>query len=396
MSGSTARNGRWPTFAVLVVAAWASTSFALGTAQDGVSGLPPTLSPKAKPAPPVPTLDDTARRLRVQSTLVTAPVTVLDTAGNFVYGLGQDDFQVLDNGVPQQIARFSEDATGDIAAVIVVQANESVAPLLDQVRPLGSIFSSLLLGERGRAAVIFFSDRVQVAQEFSSSADQLAATLRSVQPHGTDDRLNDALDRAVALLEKCPKDERRIIVAFSDGSDHGSETKPEEVVRHATGAGVTIYGLGFNPAEAVLLQKPQEERRSAIDNNLGLPTPPGMVRTPDTLAATHATGVPVVPIILATGEIVRSTAVPSLLDFYAGYTGGVYYSHWSKKALQDQLSRVASEVHSQYELAYIPDTLATTGFHRIEVRVQRPGMRVRTRAGYFYAGRTEGQSVRQP
>ena len=85
---------------------------------------------------------------------------------------------------------------------------------------------------------------------------------------------------------------------------------------------------------------------------------------------------------------VRSTLASSLLEFYAGYTGGVFHSHWSKTALQEQLSKIASEVHSQYELAYVPDTLSQTGFHRIEVQVKRPGVKVRTRAGYFYPEKT--------
>jgi hypothetical protein len=72
------------------------------------------------------------------------------------------------------------------------------------------------------------------------------------------------------------------------------------------------------------------------------------------------------------------------LEFYAGYTGGVFYSHWSKKKVEEQLAHIATEIHSQYELAYVPDTVAQSGFHHIEVQVRRPGVRVRARAGYFY------------
>ena len=53
-------------------------------------------------------------------------------------------------------------------------------------------------------------------------------------------------------------------------------------------------------------------------------------------------------------------------------------------ALRDELSKIAEEIHSQYELAYVPDNLTDSGFHQIQVRVQRPGVKVRTRAGYFY------------
>ena len=79
----------------------------------------------------------------------------------------------------------------------------------------------------------------------------------------------------------------------------------------------------------------------------------------------------------------RSELAKNLLQSYAGYTGGVFYSHWSKTAIQNQLDRISSEVRSQYEIAYVPSTLNQTGFHRIEVRVHQPGMKVRARAGYF-------------
>jgi hypothetical protein len=147
-----------------------------------------------------------------------------------------------------------------------------------------------------------------------------------------------------------------------------------------------IYGLGFNPAEALLLQKPQATPQSPLDTNVTRPLPPGVAPTPTNSENVYGTPVPVVPIVIATGQIIRSALASSLLEFYAGYTGGVFQSHWSKKGLQEQLSKIASEVNSQYELAYVPDTLSRGGFHRIEVEVRRPGVKVRARAGYFVEG----------
>jgi hypothetical protein len=55
--------------------------------------------------------------------------------------------------------------------------------------------------------------------------------------------------------------------------------------------------------------------------------------------------------------------------------------------LQDQLDLIGDEVHSQYEIAYSPSTLAQNGFHRIEVEVEKPDLKLRARAGYFYSQR---------
>ncbi|HLW79153.1 MAG TPA: VWA domain-containing protein [Terriglobia bacterium] len=359
---------------------------------DPVADERPVFSKPRQPAQPpdIEKQQQEATKFRVQSTLVTTPLTVFDSSGQLVYDLEEKDVRLLDNGVPQRIERF-EAATDPVAAVIVVQTNDAVGPLLPQVRPLGSLFSGLLLGSEGQAAVIFYGDRVRVAQDFSSNSDRLAATLKSASAWGSAARLNDALARAVALLEKRPRNERRVIIAFSDGFDSGSETDRQEVVRRATSAEVTVYGLRFNPAEALLMQKPQDRAQSPLDANVARPLPGGLPPTPTNSAAVYDTPtLPVVPIIVATGEIIRSALASSLLEFYAGYTGGVYLSHWTKTALQGQLSRIASEIQGQYELAYVPDTLSQSGFHRIEVQVRRPGMKVRARAGYFTAQQEQG------
>jgi len=378
---------RWLAAFCLAVVAGANAVFP-SPPQDGVAGAPPVFSsPKKQPPPDAKKIEELSK-IRVQSLLVTAPVTVLNSAGEFVYDLEENEFEVLDNGVPQRLERF-EVMGRPLAVVVLVQTDDTVAPLLPHVRSLAPVFSSLVLGPQGKAAVVSYDDRVRVLQDFSNDGDRLAVTLKELVGRGGKARLNDALTRAVEMLGKRPRDERRIIVAFSDGFDSGSETVKEEVVRQATSVEVTVYGLGFNPAEELLARKPEPPPPSPLDTNVTRPLPPGTVPTPTNSQNVYGTYVPVVPILIATGEIIRSAVASSSLEYYSGYTGGVFYSHWSKKALEDQLTRIASEIHSQYELAYVPDTLNQPGFHRIEVQVRRPGVKVRARAGYFYQRSTQ-------
>jgi VWFA-related protein len=351
-------------------------------AQDGVAGAAPVYSTTKKQPAPSADLLKQAATIKSRVTLVTTPVAVIDSSGQFVYGLDKQDFEILDNGTPQQIENF-ETEMQQAALVVVIETNSKTAPLLDAVRPLASMFSSLLLGAQGQAAVIIFNDRVRVAQDFSNDSDQLAKTFKDFTARGDGARLNDALARAIGMLEQRPKSERRVIVAFSDGFDSGSETARAEIVRRATTAEVGIYGLGFSPAQELLEKKPRLEPYSALDNNVAMPSPPNTIPTPTNVNATWDAPIPAVPIMVATGEVIRSTLAKSLLEYYSGYTGGVFYSHWSGKALQEQLNRIATEIQSQYELAYIPDTHSESGFHRIEVHVNRAKVKVRARAGYF-------------
>ncbi len=367
----------------LVILGVAAGSALTAWAQEGVTGAPPVFSPpENKESPP-----ELARRseadIRVQSSLVTTPVTVIDESGEFIYDLKEKDFEILDNGFPQRIERF-ENLARPIAAVIVVQTNERVRPVLDQVRPLDTVFSMLMLGPTGKAAVITYDDRVRQEQDFSDDGDRLNKTLEELKVQGENARLNDALMRAIALLEKRPRTERRIIVTISDGFDSGSETGDDEVVRRATGAETTVYGLGFNPARLLLGAKPKAPPPDPLNTSVTRPTPPGTAPTPSRSEGTYSAPVPIVDILVGTGKVIQSAVASSALEFYAGYTGGAFFSHWRKKTLEDQLSRMATEINSQYEIAYVPGTLNHPGFHRIEVQVQRPGVKVRARAGYFY------------
>jgi VWFA-related protein len=357
--------------------------------EPATGGAPAAAQSKASPAGQEPQGEAPAASIKVTTRVVTVPVTVMDSRGNFLYDLDAKDFQIYDNGQPQRLRNFGV-ALNPLTLVVVVETNDTTEGMLPQVHPVGPLFSSLMLGDKGMVGVVCYADQVRVAQEFSSDGSVLSKTLGSLHPEGRGSRLNDALERAIAMLETRPKEEQRVIVAFSDGRDHGSDTKKDDLVKRATGSEVTIYGLGFNPAQS-LWRDPPPDQTSPLDPIVRQSGPPGMANTPSTQAIIYDSPVPPVPIVIATGEVIRSTVASSLLEYYAGYTGGVFDKHWSKGALQDQLNKLATEIHSQYDLAYVPDS-AAAGFHRIEVEVDRPHLKVRTRAGYFLVGDTLPQS----
>jgi VWFA-related protein len=353
-------------------------------AQSGVDGSTPVVRPKAAAPAPDSATDHLPAKIRVESLLVTAPVTVIDKSGEFVSDLDQKDFTLLDNNATQHIERF-EVSSDPIAVVIVVQTTDSVASLLGQVRPLGPVFSDLLLAPNGEAAVISYSDQIRQLLSFTDDRDHLKVTLQRLQSWGSKPRLNDAMMQGLALLETRPKPQRRVMVVFSDGTDHGSENEKPEVVRRATTDGTTIYALHLSRMEALLRDPPdQGHPMDPLNANVTRPLPPGVVPTPMNSNNTWDTPYPAIPIITAAGTTIFSEFVKNPLEIYAGYTGGVYYSHWHETTLQNQLNRICSEVHTQYEIAYSPSNLTDTSFHSIRVEVDKPGLKVRTRAGYFY------------
>ena len=310
--------------------------------------------------------------IHVQSPLVVAPVTVTDPSGNFVENLRQEQFHVWDDGVEQQITYFNA-ATEPVAAVILVQTSKEVAPMLPEIQPLGILLSELLLGGSGEAAVVTYADQSEAIQNFSSNPETLAGTLRTIKASGKNARMNDALARSISMLSNQTRAKRRVVIVFSEGFDRDSITSGAEVVRAASNANVTIYGIRFSPAGTEW-----KDDGSYALTHLFLPScPPGTA--PCKFALNLA---PLTVLALKAGS--REMRA-NLLGQYAGYTGGIVYTHWREHAVQDQLQNIALAVNGQYDLAYVPTALNNTGFHSLKITVSEPGLRVRTRAGYFYA-----------
>ena len=313
--------------------------------------------------------------IHVQSNLVSAPVTVTDPFGNFVQNLREEQFQVWDDGVAQRITYFNA-ATEPVTAVIVIQTSKEVAPMLPAIQPLGILLSDLLLGNSGEAAVVTYADQSELIQKFSSEPETLAGTLRTIHAGGSKNaRLNDALERAISMLSHQTRAKRRVVIVFSEGFDRGSVTSGAEVVRAASYANVTIYGIRFNPAGTEL----RADSKSTLQQ----------VFAPCPLAANRAHpcdfSINFAPLAVLAAKTSSRELRKNLLGQYGGYTGGIVYTHWRDHAVQDQLQNIALAVNGQYDLAYVPTGSNNTGFHSLKITVSDPELRVRTRAGYFYA-----------
>jgi len=360
----------------------------LGLGQSGSGGSTPSAQPSGSASGATPKDSSAASpQIRVQSNLVTAPVTVIDHAtGDYVYDLGKGDFKIYDDDVPQKIELFDREPH-KIAVVIVIQNNDAVAPLLNQIKPLASLFSELMLGSKGEAAVVVYSGRVQQRQNFSRSARVLDKTFQGITADGGGARLNDALMQAMNLLDKRPKRERRVLVVFSTGYDSGSSTTKDEVIRRATHAEVEIYGLGLSLTKATLTRKPQPQvAQNPLDANVTGPSLPGRPSTPSSSQQSFGVPANITQELSTAAQVAKSKVSGNEMESYCRYTGGVAYTQWSAEALQVHLNRIAAELHSQYELAYVPDDLSRTGFHRLKITVNRPDVDVRARLGYFYEG----------
>jgi len=319
--------------------------------------------------------------IRVPVNEVVTPVTVTDSGGQFVYDVEKEEFKIYDNGKPQQMTSFGTEMQS-LSLVIIVETNDSTSALLDDVRPLGSMFSELVMGPQGQAALITYSDHVDILQGMTSNGDKIDTALRTLKGRSNGIHLDDALALGMQMLENYRKD-RRVLIVFSDGFNLGSQTGKNEIIKRAMNSNVTVYGLGFNTTKA-LWSRPQKDPPPDLVNESVARAPiPNMAGTPTQMDNFYNTTIPLPEILLATGETVKATVFKNSLEYFASYSGGRFYKKWGKSTVQEALNQIATEIHGQYELAYVPNNQDEEGFHRIKVEVRRPGARVRARTGWF-------------
>jgi VWFA-related protein len=183
-------------------------------------------------------------QIRTTVALVLAPVMVTDRDGKPVAGLTHQDFQVLDGGKPR--AHQLEVETQPVAVVVAIQTNSTAGPALAKIVKTGSMFLPMVAGEGGSVAVLAFSDRVQLRQDFTSKPETLVSAFRNLRPGGDGACLLDAIGQGLEMLARRNRSERRVLILIGESRDRTSESKLPEVLAEAIASNVTIYSVSFS------------------------------------------------------------------------------------------------------------------------------------------------------
>ena len=329
--------------------------------------------------------DSTAdARIITTVNFVLVPVTVTDRDGNFVSGLMPDEFRLLDNGKPQ---RITEDvASHPMSLVVAIQANAEVEKILPQIQKLGTLLQTQVLGDEGEVAVLAFDNRIQTLTDFTSDPDKISMALKKLKAGSWTSALNDATLEAITMLRKRPATRRRAILLISESRDKGSQIKAREVLTQADFASVAIYSVDISKTIASLTATPPPPRPDLTPPG-GKHLPAGQVNTPTTDSQMEMGNW--APLVKDLFDAAKGVFVANPLDIYTRYTGGRQYSFIKQGTLDRAVSEIGAELHSQYLLTYSPNNQDEGGFHTITVQVLRPDLKIRTRDGYYLAGKPQ-------
>ena len=311
--------------------------------------------------------------------LVVAPTTITDSKGHYVDGLTAEDLILYDNNVPQKIQM--DWMTFPIDLVVAVETSTNSGAVIDKLGGSGILFTQLLAADAGETAVISFSGKVTVHQDFTGDPNPVIHSLRMLRKEGGGACTLDALRQALAMLERRPAGRRRIILLVAEKRDRSSKANLSEVMEQVERLNVAIYWLTFSPFLQPYTARPKtKEDLKPIDERIKVQQCAFCPKPDDT---------PVPPdlgpggLMYALGELARLHQ-PDLSSLFTRITGGETLNFLKKNALEHAIQLVGEEVHRQYILNFQPTGGDPGKYHSIRVVVRnRPELLAKTREGYW-------------
>jgi VWFA-related protein len=321
---------------------------------------------------------------------VLVPTTVVDKdTGDYVNSLTAENFKVYDNDHLQKV--ISELSYEPLSLVLAVQANSEVEPFLPKIRNAGLLLHGLVTGEGGDVAILAFDHRMQWLQDFTTNVDKLDYAMQKIYAGSSSAALIDAVMAADhALVQHDPGNHRRrVILLLSRNVDKGSEMHShlQEAARRMQFDNVTVYAVNISKFLTALEKKPDYPG----PQDGGIP-PEAMPNTRGNGAITETNVVQqedgnllnMGPVVWHSIEQLFKVATPA--QAFTAFTGGRIYAFSGEKSLERAITDIGDELQSQYLISYSPTDKNEPGFHKITIEVDRPGLDIRARPGYWWGG----------
>lgn len=274
---------------------------------------------------------DARPTIRAEVGLVNLVFTATDRKGRVVEGLGPEDFELLEDGKRQEIEYFSDPGKGSdipLTIALLIDTSGSVRQRLEYEQAAAAeFFREILRPDRDLALLIQFDSEVNLVQDLTQDPEALYRALATLRA-GNSTALYDAV--YLAAEEKLEGEAgRKVIVVITDGADTSSLVKQETAIEAAQKNDILIYGIGVHDG--------------------------------------------------------RFTADFGVLQKFARETGGEFFSPKARiEEISDAFRSIQRDIRGHYSLGYTPSNRVRDGaFRKIELRSKRPGVRVRTRSGYY-------------
>jgi Ca-activated chloride channel family protein len=262
-------------------------------------------------------------------------VTVTDTYGRYVSGLGKSAFAIYDNKQQQEITHFSDDDS-PVSVGVIFDVSGSMSG--DKVRRARDALSKFIQTshDSDEYFLIAFNSRAQLLLDRTRDGDSILNKLTFVETK-SQTALYDACYLGVEKVQR-GQHPKRALLLISDGQDNNSRYTFNELRKLLKESDVTLYGIGILSG-------------SDAGSSLGME-----------------------------GQ--------GILDELAGVSGGKAFFPRSAAEMDDIFEQIALELRHQYSIGYKPETFVNDGkWHRVKVKVTAPRglpkLFVRSKEGYY-------------
>jgi Ca-activated chloride channel family protein len=344
----------------------------------------PGSQPAGEPVSIGPEEVDAGDVIKVNTTLVTLPVSVTDRNGRYIPNLKKEDFRLWEEGIEQQVAFFAS-VDKPFSLVLMIDTSGSTRFRLEDIQDAAITFVNQLRSD-DQVMVVSFDDDVRVLSEFTNDRSRLRDAIHRTRT-GNGTRLYDAVD--MVMNERLSRvSGRKAIVLFTDGVDTTSRhASYDSNLRDAEELDALVYPLQYDTFTDVgggggSWPGSSGGSTSAIDilgQILG-----GIGRGGG--GGRHGRG--------GGGGGGRSGTGTSRGDYeianrylqeLSERTGARSYQADSIQNLGSAFANIAEELRRQYSLGYYPTRPAQAGERRqVRVRVDQPNLAVRTRDSYVF------------
>ncbi len=328
--------------------------------------------------------DDKDPTFVVNNTTIVAPVLVTDNTGKIIDGLQPSQFHLYDNGKEQNI---NVDVTFEpISLVIAMECSGRVESVLKQMKHVGSLVQEIV-GTHGEAAVVKFDSRMVTMQDFTQDPDKIKVAIDKINAGSSGSRMIDAVETSVRMLDKRPKNNRKIILLVSETRDEGSEARIKETSIYANFKNVTIYCVDITQLAVRFTERQPDQGPINMDPTM-MNNPLGQPNTPTTMQQNYgmANRVQFVPLLKEIYTDGKAIFVKDPSKQFTLQTGGQHFYFINQKGLESAVSRIGEEIHSQYLVSYVPNNFGEPGYHTIQVTIDRSQLITKTRPGYWNGG----------
>jgi Ca-activated chloride channel family protein len=328
---------------LLSCAAFAQSGRPAQPPETKVKPLPPLQLPGPGSNTPQKKKESDEEVLKIDSNLVTVISSINTQHGTNPTKLNREDFEILEDGVAQEISEFARDEDIPLRLIMLFDTSSSVKNQLRFERRAAAKFFERLLRPQDQAALFAVSTDVTIIQDFTNKVSQLTSATKQLQARGATS-LYDGVYLAAGYLKLTQG--RRIIVIVSDGGDTTSQKKLTEALEQAQASDVVIFNVFTG-----LLTASQNVRDLAAE------------RAMQTLT-------------LETGGELYSPRM--------ALSGNEIDEEDSLKNLDEAFASLADQVRTQYTLRFYSSNDNRDGkFRKLTVKVKKRGYAARARSGYY-------------